>query len=70
MRSVKINGQHIGNVAKAPDGSWKAWSAISKVSVNGKAQCFTAKTRTECTNWLKIVAETQMGASKGLDQAP
>jgi hypothetical protein len=62
MHSVKINGQHIGNVARAPDGSWKAWSAISKVSVNGKAQCFTAKTKAECTNWLKALAETQVRA--------
>lgn len=59
MQSVKIKGTHIGNVAKVPHGGWKAWSALAKAYINGPAQHFTAKTRTECTNWLKTIAENQ-----------
>ncbi len=57
MTSVKHNGQHIGNVAKNNDGTWKAWSAVRTAYVDGQAQTFTAKTKTACVDWLEIVAE-------------
>jgi len=59
LQSVKVNGVHIGNVSKVSHTStWKAWSAFARVSINGPAQCFTGRTRTECADWLKAVYET------------
>ena len=58
LQSIKVNGKHIGNVSKTPHAyEWKAWSAIARVSVNGRAQQFTAKTKAECTAWLRSVAK-------------
>lgn len=63
MQSIKVNGKHIGNVIKTPHANqWTAYSAIARVTVNGPAQKFTAKTKAECTNWLRSVAETHCAA--------
>lgn len=56
MQSIKLNGQHIGSVAKTATG-WKAWSALRRVTVNGATQTFTAKTKRQCVDWLESIAE-------------
>ena len=58
LQSVKLNGRHIGNVSKTPHaGQWTAWSAIAQAYIGGPSLRFTAKTRTQCTDWLKTIAE-------------